>query len=128
MKTISISGFIEKKYSDMFETIKIIQDDGYKVDLVGRFKEAVESYPNLKLQVSYYLSDEVKSKSELVKGFIGKLYGSVDADYEKNDYRYSSWTSGTDYNTKLTVGGHNLFLELSNEEGKFILLELNFKK
>lgn len=128
MITVELKGRIEKGSTDSWETIKLVQEDGYKIDLVGRFKEAIESFPNLEIQVGYYLSDNVCAKEEILEGFLKKLFGSVDASYEANRYSYSSWTNGTNYDTNLTIGGHDLFRELNNEEGRFILIELNFKE
>lgn len=128
MITVELKGRIEKGWTESWQTIKLVQEDGYKIDLVGRFKEATESFPNMEIQVGYYLSDNVCTKEEILEGFLKKLFGSVDASYEANGYAYSSWTSGTDYDTNLTIGGHDLFRELNNEEGMFILIELNFKE
>lgn len=127
MKTVVLKGKIEKAWTDSWETIKLVQEDGYKIDLVGRFREATESFPKMEIQVGYYLSDKVCTKDEILEGFLKKLFGNVDASYEANGFAYSSWTSGTDYDTNLTIGGHDLFRELANEEGRFILIELNFK-
>lgn len=126
MKTIEISGIIEYTSTLKWETIKLVQEDGYKIDLVGRFKEAIESFPNMDIQVGYYLSDNICKKEEILEGFLKKLFGSVEASYEANGYAYSSWTTGTDYDTNLTIGGHNLLRELQHENGRFILIELNF--
>lgn len=128
MITVELKGKIEKVWTDNWRTIKLVQEDGYKIDLVGRFKEATESFPNMEIQVGYYLSDNVCTKEEILEGFLKKLFGSVDASYEANGYAYSSWTTGTDYDTNLTIGGHDLFRELNNEEGKFILIEINFNE
>ena len=128
MITIEIKGIIEKGYTSNWETIKLVQEDGYKIDLVGRFREAIESFPKSEIQVGYYLADKVCTKAEILEGFLKKLYGSVDVSYESNEYMYSSWTSGVDYDTNLKIGGHDLFRELANEDGRFILLELNFKE
>lgn len=128
MKTIILSGFIKFDWSDSWQTIKLIQEDGYKIDLVNRFKEAIESYENEKVQVNYYLSDNACTKNEMVEGWLKKLVGAIDASYEANGYSYSSWTSGTDYDTNFSVGGHNLLSELRSEEGKFMIIELNFNK
>lgn len=128
MITVELKGRIEKGCTDSWQTIKLVQEDGYKIDLVGRFKEATESFPNMEIQVGYYLSDDVCTKEEILEGFLKKLFGSVDASYEANVYAYSSWTTGTYYDTNLTIGGHDLFLELNSEEGRFILIELNFKE
>lgn len=126
IKTIELSGKIEIEWDDWCK-IKLVQEDGYKIDLVSRFKEAVESFPNCKVQVNYYLSDTPCTKDEMVEGFLKKLYGHPEASYTQSSYRYSSWTSGTDYDTNLTVGGHDLARELYNEADKFIILELNFQ-
>ncbi len=126
MVTVELKGVIEIVWTD-WKTIKLVQEDGYKVDLVGRFKEAIESFPDMGVQVNYYLSDNVCTKEQMLEGFLKKLFGSVDASYTTHDYSYSSWTKGTDYDSNLTIGGHDLFKELSNEEGRFILIELNFK-
>lgn len=127
MKTITLSGVIKFEYSDSWETIKLIQEDGYKIDLVNRFKEAVESFSNSQVQVNYYLSDNPCTKNEMVEGWLKKLVGSIDAGYEANGYAYSSWTSGTDYDTNFSVGGHNLLSELRSESGRSMIIELNFK-
>lgn len=128
MITLELKGRIEKGWTDNWQTIKLVQKDGYKIDLVGRFKEATESFPNMEIQVGYYLSDNVCTKEEILEGFLKKIFGSVDVSYEFNEYAYSSWSTGKDYDTNLTIGGHDLFTELKNEEGRFILIELNFKE
>ena len=124
---IELKGIIKYDWPDNWQTIKLVQEDGYKIDLVGRFKEAIESFPNMEFQVNYYLSNKPCTKEEILEGFLKKLFGAIDASYEANGYYYSSWTSGTEYDTNLTIGGHDLFTELKNEEGKFLFLELNFK-
>ena len=126
IKTIELSGVIGIDWGDWYQ-IKLIQDDGYKIDLVSRFKEAAESFPNCKVQVNYYLSDAPCTKDEMVEAFLKTLYGHPEAGYTQSSYRYSSWTSGTDYDTNLSIGGHDLARELYNEADKFIILELNFQ-
>lgn len=126
MKTIELSGIIKFEHNDNWETIKLVQSDGYKIDLVGRFKEAIESFSNCQFNVGYYLSDSVCTKNDIVEGFLKKLFGSAEASFETDSYHYSSMTYGTDYDTNLKIGGHDLFQELRYEQGKFIILELNF--
>lgn len=126
MKTIELSGIIKFEHDD-WDKLKLVQEDGYKIDLVARFKEAYESFPKQEVQVNYWLSDKPCSKQKMQEAFLMKLCGNINADYEKNDYAYSSLTSGTDYDTTLKIGGHNLYNELRMEEGKFIIIELNFK-
>ncbi len=131
MVKIELKGKIERDYSGAYEKIKLVQEDGYKVDLVGRFQEAMESFPGMQVQVGYYLSDEPCTRQEALEGFLKKILGSIDSaevGFEKHSWQYSSWTSGTDYITNLKIGGHDLFQELRGQEEKYILLELNFSQ
>ena len=89
------------------------------------FKEAKESFPKSKFQVNYWLSNNPCTKDEILEGFIRKLYGDISADYESNDYCYSSYSSGTYYDTTLQIGGHDLITELSSEQDIFVIIELN---
>jgi hypothetical protein len=127
MYKITLSGIIEKGYADSFPTIKLIQEDGYKIDLVGRFREAIQSVNNISVQVSYWLSDKRCTKNEMTEEWLKKISGYATAEYEASSYQYSSWTSGTDYDTVLKIGNHDLLVELQGQEGKFIILELNLK-
>lgn len=126
MKTITLSGIIKYEY-ETWSKIKLIQEDGYKVDLVSRFKEAIESFDSSGVQVNYWTSEKVCTKNEMLEGWLKKIYGAVEAEYEANEYHYSSWTNGVDYDTELKVGGHDLYNELREYEGKFMILEMNFK-
>lgn len=123
---MELSGTIKYEWDD-FEKIVLVQEDGYKIDLVSRFCEIKNSFPNKPVQVGYYISNTVKSRDEMVEGFLKTLYGGLSADYERDDYAYSSWTQGTDFNTYLLIGGHSLFAELREEEGNFIVIEINLK-
>jgi len=130
MKTIELSGVIKFECEDEcndWNKIKLIQSDGYKIDLVNRFKEADESFPNAEFQVNYWLSDKPCSKNDMIEGFLKKLYGDISADYEKVHCYYTSWSTGDKYDTILQIGGHNLGSELSDEEGKFLIIEINVK-
>lgn len=125
METITLSGIIHLEW-DSWNKIKLIQPTGFKIDLVNRFKEINESFPKgLSYQINYWLSDNPCTKDEMIGGWLKKIYGDISADYEKNDYRYSSWTSGTDFDTILKIGGHDLLYELSREEGRFLIIEIN---
>ena len=127
MKTITISGIIKTEYDD-FARIFLVQEDGLKIDLINRFEECIMSFGDSGVQVNYYLSDKICTKDEMLEGWLKTICGDVEAEYETCHYNYSSWTSGTDYNAILTIGGHNLSNELWNEEDKFVLIELNFKQ
>ena len=124
MKTFDFTGFIKFEY-DSFDKITLVQTDGFKIDLVNRFSEIKDNFPDIKLQVNYWLSDSECTKEKMTENFLRKLFGDLSADYEVNSYCYSSWTSGTDYDTVLSIGGHDLYNELKNKEGQFIIIEVN---
>lgn len=44
---------------------------------------------------------------------------------EVNEYSYSEYTSGVDYDTELKVGGHDLMRELIGQRGKHLWLHLS---
>lgn len=126
MKTVELSGILKTEW-DGSTHYKLVQENGLKIDLVNRLSEIADSFPNKEVQLNYYLSNSPKTKDEMIAGILGKIYGSIEAEYLSEDYHYSSWTNGTDYYTIMKVGGHDLEKELSDKEGKFILIELNFK-
>jgi len=125
---IELSGIIKYDYTSDFHKIKLIQKDGYKIDLILRFQEACESYRDHKVQVDYWLSDKRCSKNKMIENVLKKLCGAIDANYERNDYQYSSRTSGTDYDETLKIGNHNLYDELRKEDGRFMIIKITFKK
>ena len=56
MKTINISGIVETStIFDCFDTILLVQDDGYKQDLVGRLNEAAMNYGR-KVAIKYFVA------------------------------------------------------------------------
>lgn len=124
MKTFDFSGFVKFDY-DTYDKIKLTQPDGFKIDLVSRFSEIKDSYPNIKLQVNYWLSDSECTKDKMTENFLSKLFGDLSADYEAHEYCYSSWSSGTDYDTVLSIGGYDLYRELKDKEGQFLIIEVN---
>ena len=115
IKEFIFSGFIEIDWSEDFLTIKLI--DGEKtIDLVKKFRAIFDLFES-EVSVSYFLSDEKKSEEEILEGWLGKLFGEITAEYETNSYYYSSYTYGTDYDTYLKIGDHNLFDEFSGKNG-----------
>lgn len=127
MITIQIEGKIELGYSGNWFTVKLVQPDGYKIDLNARFKEAADSYPDMSVQVSYYLSTEPVTKNQMTEAVLKKISGAIESELEANSYSYSSWTSGTDYDVTLKVGNHNLYNELCSQVGKYLIIEIKFK-
>lgn len=111
------TGFVFDSYS----TIKLIQDNRYKVDLICRFAEVVDSFGS-KLSVKYWITDTMTSFSDAQEGIIRQLLGGTIAELEANEYQYSEFTAGIDYDSELKIGGHNLLSELYGQVGKYIWL------
>lgn len=128
MKKITLSGVVLLKYEESFDRVKLVQEDGYEIDLIMRFQEAVMNYPDHKVRVGYGVADKPCTEDEMQEGFLQHVFGAPKVGYEKHDYRYSSWTSGTDYDTNFQVGGHNMMNELYDKQGKFMILHLEFEK
>lgn len=153
-KTITLSGLIEKRWdSAEYEKIKLIQPDYYKVDLINRFEEIKESFDSkLELQINFWISNFYKlneysnltqeeqeeknneilnqnfSKELVQELWLNHLYnGKLISGYEQVNWRYSEWTSGEDYNSYLKIGNHDLFKEIGNHQGEFIVLDINIK-
>lgn len=126
MNTLTLSGIIRLKF-DRWNKIKLVSEDGYQLDLVGRFQEMMDTFPKHKVQINYWVTDKQKTKDEMMEGWLKQVFGSIDAEYGSDTFNGSSMTgSWTEDYTTLQVGGHNLYNEISSYEGKFILIELNF--
>ena len=126
MTKFSLSGIIKYEHPELkFEKIKLIQDDGYKIDLIGRFQELKESHPPLKIQVNYFISEKPCSLEEAKKRWLAKISGALKAEYNSEEYHYSKWSYGIDYESNLKIGGHSLFDELRQYENKFLILKMS---
>lgn len=119
------SGFINIKCVDSFKTIKLV-DENKEIDLVKKFRGIFDLYES-EVSISYYISDTKKTLIEIQEGWLNQLFGAIHADYEESSYCYSSYTYGTDYDTYLTIGGHNLLFELEDYKNKYCVLKVNVK-
>jgi hypothetical protein len=120
-----IGGVIRKGSTfDNWTTIKIIQPDGYKVDLLLRFQEWVDSFGKA-VTVRYWITDKPTTKEDAQNGFIRSLFGPITAEMEANSYSYSEYTSGVDYDAMLKIGGHDLMAELWGREGEHLWIEIS---
>ncbi len=125
MKSIEISGVIQFEHKTNWDKIKLVQEDGYKIDLVTRLAEIIESFDLKPFQLSYFISPERETKRELIEKHLMHLSGYMEAEYTEDHYAYSEYTQGTDHNTELKIGGHDLYRNLREHKGKFILLIVN---
>ena len=122
--TKTIRGFIKRGYNNGFNPIDIIQEDGYKINLINYFDELIYNYGN-KVTIRYWTAANRQTDDNIKKGVIYTVSGRIDAKFDKEDYQYSEYTSGTDYNSILNIGNHNLYRELLEKEDKYLLLEIN---
>ena len=124
-----------------FEEIKESFGSNSKLQVnywISNFYKINDIYPNLN-EYSDLTKEEkdIKNKEifnqnfskELVQElWLNQLYnGKLITGYEQVKWGYSEWTSGTDYNSYLKIGGHDLFQELSQKQGEFLLLEINIE-
>ena len=125
MKNFVFAGFIEDDWSDEFRTIKLVDGDS-SIDLVEKFKEIFDLYES-EVGVSYFISDTKKTEIEIKESWLKKISGAITAEKETEDYCFSTWTNGTYYNTYLKIGGHDLFHEFNNYEGKWCIVKVSVK-
>jgi len=125
IKEFTFTGFIKIDWSEVFKTIKLI-DGNKSIDLVKKFRAIFDLFES-EVSVSYFISDEKKTESEIQEGWLKQMFGGITAEYETSSYHYSSYTYGTDYDTYLKIGGHDLFDEFSNLNDKWCVLKVNVK-
>ena len=124
MKTIDLSGFIRIEY-DGFTHYLLEDAQGFKADVVSRMAEIAINAKG-PVQVNWWVSDTAKTKDQCVEALLRKAFGDIIAEYETEHYQYSSYTSGTNEITHMKIGGHDLSVDLSANEGKYINIEVNF--
>ena len=74
-----------------------------------------------KVFVRYYLADKEISEEQANEAQIIKTLGG---DVDELDFILDAYSEYAicDYNEELKIGGHDLFNELVNEEGKYLIL------
>ena len=112
MRIIRINGKIEIDYMNGCKSIKIVQSDGYRIDLICRLKEASEH--NYSIKISYRIDNADPIE----------LYGIIDSKYNLIDDILAP--VGIDYESILMVGNYNLYNELINQKERFLSMEIRF--
>lgn len=125
IKEFTFTGFIKIDWSEDFKTIKLI-DGNKSIDLVKKFRAIFDLFES-EVSVSYFISDDKKTETEIQEGWLKQMFGGITAEYETSSYNYSSYTYGTDYDTYLKIGGHDLFDEFSELNDKWCVLKVNVK-
>lgn len=118
-------GFLHLDYSEDFRTIRL-KTENTNIDLVKKFRAIFDLFES-EVSVSYFISDSEQSEIEIKEQHLKKIFGDVTADYETSSYYYSSYTYGTDYDTYLKIGGHDLFEEFEELYGKYCIMKVSVK-
>lgn len=126
LTTFTYSGFLERNYDDKYETLKLV-DGKNSVDLVKKFRAIFDLFES-EVSVAYFSHKEKQTEKEMLSGWLEYLHGEITAEYETNSYHYSSYTYGTDYDTYLKIGGHNLFTEFNDHLGKWFVIKITIKR
>ena len=125
IKEFTFTGFINIDWSDDFKTIKLT-DENKSIDLVKKFRAIFDLFES-EVSVSYFISDSKKTEEEIKEGWLKQLFGGITTEYETSSYNYSSYSHGTDYDTYLKIGGHDLFDEFDSFGDKYCVLKINVK-
>ena len=125
IREFTFKGFISYEWDDNFQTIRLTGDYG-SVDIVKKLRAIFDLFES-EVSMSYFISDKESTENEIREGWLKQLYGNVRAEHETDSYNYSEYTYGTDYNTYLEVGGHDLFNEFSDYIGKYCILKVSVK-
>lgn len=126
MITKTYQGYLcNKEAWGHFNTLMLKQPDGYFIDLVARLNEAVWNYGK-RISVRYWTAKRECSRDDLMSGALARLCGSLLVGHDAQEYSYSEYTSGVDYETILNIDNHNLYAELCGHEGRFVHLEVDF--
>lgn len=124
-KELLLSGVIRIGHHESFEHVYLDQPDGTSLDLVYRIDEA-RAVCGGKIRVSYFITDERSTMDEATEAMIRNLVGGShdESAYNRSDYSYSEYTTGTDYDTELNIGGHDLYKALQGNSGKYMNMRI----
>jgi len=95
--------------------------DNYLIDLIDDdFKKGD------KIFIRYYITDKEVTDEEAAKAHIIKTIGG---EIDELDFILDAYSEYTilDYNEELKIGGHDLFDELCNSDGKYLNLIIEKK-
>lgn len=121
MKKIYCGFISDGEYGEDYSTI-LISDN--KEPIAKRINDDLEEFGGF-ATVKYYLSSEKKTIEELKENELKKIVGSIEAEY---DDAYSEYTGYLWTDENLKIEGHNLLVELENNIGKYIYLEIEYNK
>lgn len=118
MNMVNYTGWLAKLdyYGEEYLELSLSSIDGPFIE------ELQEKIANKNVTVRYWICDKECTKEEANEQFFKTLTGLVDCEY---DVSYTETTGYLWTTEELKVGGHDLFSELSNSVGKFLILEVD---
>lgn len=121
-KVMEFSGNISVEYfMDSWDAIYLEQTSGYKICLNSRLDEACNNNGG-RVSMCYWITKDPKTADELIGLQMLAADGFLDNSFEKEEWAYSEYTQGTDYNTNLKIGGHSLMEELRVKTGYYLYM------
>lgn len=106
-------------YVSKYDHDSTIYLDGSEESLIEILQEQINGK---KVSVRYFVAGKPETKAVLIEGLIQKLYGDADAEYDES---FSEYTGYLYTDQQLNIGGHNLFDEMKQNDGKFLYLEID---
>lgn len=116
METLVYSGLIkEEGYGDGFSYF--IGDTERPISY-----ELQEEISGKNVSVRYWISDIPQTREQLKEEFLSSLSGGILSEYSP---KYSDITGYLWTDEEITVGGHDLLQEITDNIGKYIYLEID---
>lgn len=110
-------GFITEESYGFFALSET--ENGNSYPLAASIQEDLEKLIGKPVSVRYFITKGIASEADATKELIKKISGVLEAEYELD--AYSEWTI-LEWKENLSVGGHDLIEELSEYEGKYLVL------
>lgn len=121
-------GYLYSTYDENFEYNELLlcKETQNRTDAISLFDklDGIKKLFNSTIQISYYVSDKAISLEEIEERIILLTMGFIDSNKEKHNYYYSELTKGTDYDTTLKVGSHDLFSELYDLYNRYVIFKI----
>jgi hypothetical protein len=85
-------------------------------------EELQHTISNKNVSLRLWVSEEEKTKDEILEGFLAALYGRAFVEYHDN---YSDYTGYLWTDEELSIGGHDVMRELMSYIGFYVILEID---
>lgn len=97
---------------------------GYADPLAEIVTDDIDSHGHY-LSVRYWTAEATRSDEDMIEGAIREILGAGEAEFK---HAYSDITGYLWTDEDIKVGGHDLLAELTDQEGRYCLLEIGYSK